>query len=230
SAFVTLTESGAVIGTTSATGDGSFSFPLSGVDPGNHTYGISATDVNNLATAQVQEQLYLLANTATSVTNILLSPTIQLDKATIQPGDTLTISGSARPLSQMSIFTESPLKSYSASTDIQGNWSYTLPSSETQNYAPGQYRAYAIVTDSNGNQSLTSPSVNFLVEQSTSGNNPAPSCDISHGDLNCDGTVNLTDFSILLYWWGTDHKAADINGDGIVNLVDFSIMMYYFQR
>jgi len=47
-------------------------------------------------------------------------------------------------------------------------------------------------------------------------------------DLNCDNSVNLVDFSILLYNWGTDDSIADINKDGNVGLADFSIMMYYW--
>jgi hypothetical protein len=45
-------------------------------------------------------------------------------------------------------------------------------------------------------------------------------------DLNCDGLVNLIDFSILLFHWGTSNPIADINGDGTVDLIDFSIMLF----
>ncbi|MBI3571906.1 hypothetical protein HY091_00005, partial [Candidatus Kaiserbacteria bacterium] len=48
-------------------------------------------------------------------------------------------------------------------------------------------------------------------------------------DLNCDGGVNLTDFSILLFFWKATNPTnarADINHDGSVNVVDFSIMLY----
>jgi hypothetical protein len=45
-------------------------------------------------------------------------------------------------------------------------------------------------------------------------------------DLNNDGKVNLVDFSILLYHWGTDHAIADLNSDGRVNLTDFSILLF----
>ncbi|MCK5211196.1 dockerin type I repeat-containing protein, partial [Candidatus Parcubacteria bacterium] len=47
-------------------------------------------------------------------------------------------------------------------------------------------------------------------------------------DLNGDGRVNLVDFSILLFWWGTDNECADQNQDGKVDLIDFSIMMFYW--
>jgi hypothetical protein len=48
-------------------------------------------------------------------------------------------------------------------------------------------------------------------------------------DLNCDGRVNLTDFSILLFYWNQANPAnarADINRSGVVDLTDFSIMLY----
>ena len=50
-------------------------------------------------------------------------------------------------------------------------------------------------------------------------------------DLNFDNKINITDFSILLYFWNQKKSAnpcADINFDGIVNIVDFSIMMYWW--
>ena len=51
------------------------------------------------------------------------------------------------------------------------------------------------------------------------------------GDVNGDGRVNITDFSILLFFWGQQNPknaAADINGDGIVNIFDFSIMLFWW--
>lgn len=54
---------------------------------------------------------------------------------------------------------------------------------------------------------------------------PAPLC----VDLNGDGVVNLTDFSILLYNWGVPKDArVDCNSDGVVNLIDLSIMLYWW--
>jgi hypothetical protein len=48
-------------------------------------------------------------------------------------------------------------------------------------------------------------------------------------DVNCDGRVNLTDFSILLFFWQQrtpSNGRADMNNDGIVDVVDFSIMLF----
>ncbi|MCC2631740.1 MAG: Branched-chain amino acid transporter, amino acid-binding protein [Patescibacteria group bacterium] len=226
--FLFLNEGGSTLGTSSADGAGNFSFPISGLNPGDHIFRIFATDQEGRSTSQSVIQLYLLPNTLTTATGILLSPTISLDESEIEAGDTLTVSGTAKPSSQINIFVESPLHSYLANTDAQGNWSYLIPASETLNYTPGEYRVYTNVQDGSGNQSIVSPTANFQVISPEDADNPPPDCDISEGDLNCDGLTNLIDFSILLFHWNSNHKVADINSDQEVNLIDFSIMMFYF--
>lgn len=79
-AFATLTENGTVIGTQSSDGSGQFRFSIGGLDPGDHSFRINATDINGLSTSQAALQLYLLPATLTSASNIILSPTISLDK------------------------------------------------------------------------------------------------------------------------------------------------------
>lgn len=51
------------------------------------------------------------------------------------------------------------------------------------------------------------------------------SCGNPESDLNCDGTVNGTDLSLLLANWGTGSGIADINGDGIVNGADLAVLL-----
>ena len=49
-------------------------------------------------------------------------------------------------------------------------------------------------------------------------------------DLNCDGKVNMIDFSILLYFWGTkppySNPFVDMRHTGKIDARDFSIMLY----
>ena len=47
-------------------------------------------------------------------------------------------------------------------------------------------------------------------------------------DLNKDNRVNLIDFSILLYHWGSDDPCADQNQNKKVDLIDFSILLYHW--
>ena len=50
------------------------------------------------------------------------------------------------------------------------------------------------------------------------------------GDYNLDGWVNLTDFSIMLFYWNQYNPAHDLSGDGYVNLTDFSILLFHWGK
>ncbi|MEK7514216.1 MAG: dockerin type I domain-containing protein, partial [Patescibacteria group bacterium] len=51
-------------------------------------------------------------------------------------------------------------------------------------------------------------------------------------DLNCDGYVDIVDFSIMYYWFDRNNppKRVDLSKDGAVNIYDFSIMAYYWHE
>lgn len=52
------------------------------------------------------------------------------------------------------------------------------------------------------------------------------------GDTNVDGAINVADFALVAYYFGTQKeddnweqaKYADVNGDEEVNIVDLSIL------
>ena len=50
------------------------------------------------------------------------------------------------------------------------------------------------------------------------------------GDLNCDGRVNLTDFSISAFWYQKPNFPShiDLNNDGRIDIIDFSILAFYW--
>lgn len=48
------------------------------------------------------------------------------------------------------------------------------------------------------------------------------------GDINGDGSVDITDLSIMLSDWNTSTAAADLNGDGIVNIFDLSTLLSHW--
>ncbi len=66
-----------------------------------------------------------------------------------------------------------------------------------------------------------SKAMSFYVGKSASNTGVCPGA-----DLNKDKKVNLIDFSILLFYWGTNNTCADQNKNGKVDLIDFSIMLY----
>ncbi len=222
--FVTFTNNGTVIGTDTAGPSGFFSQIFTGLQPMTHMLRIYGIDQQGRATAPFFLEIYTPIYQLTTVTDIILPPTIQLSDTVVLQGNHLVVSGSAVPSGDLSLFTESPMRSYSTTVNPLGNWAYTI--TDTADYLPGDYRAYSIVQDGSL-QSLAGIALGFSVTALATTPTPA-NCNISQGDLNCDTNVNLFDFSILMYYWGTTQPAGDINGDGVVNLFDFSIMMYYW--
>jgi hypothetical protein len=56
----------------------------------------------------------------------------------------------------------------------------------------------------------------------------ATTSNLAYGDLNGDGSVNITDLSILLSNYNTANALADINSDGSVNVFDLSILLSHY--
>lgn len=52
----------------------------------------------------------------------------------------------------------------------------------------------------------------------------------SDGDINCDGIVNLLDFTGLISRYGSNDNNADLNEDSIVNMLDLSILVHNFGK
>lgn len=223
--FITITENGSVLATTTPDAAGHFAVQLTGLSPGTHNFSIYGVDSNNNDTAVSTLSLFGTAYQVVNYTNLILSPIVTVSPNQINQGDSITFSGESVPSSSVTLSINSPLTQLTTTADSSGIFSYTY--SQTSSMTPGQYTVDAITQTQSSYQSIASPQASFTVLATTS-SQPGPSCDISKGDLNCDGSVNIYDFSILLYNWGSNNPQADINGDGIVNLYDFSILMYNY--
>lgn len=226
--FVTFMENGTVMGTdTGANLSGIFIKQLFGLEPGDHNISVYGVDSNYLTTSIINLALNAPIYQQTTVSNLLLSPTISINQAQLIPGENLIVSGSTIPSGSVNIFVESPLRIYYTDANAEGEWTYEID--DTDSYLPGDYRIYSLVNNNSGIQSIFSNAILFTVSSSTSGDpGEDPACDISQGDLNCDSAVDLMDFSILMYYWSSAAAVADINSDGIIDLIDFSILMYYW--
>lgn len=222
--YVTFTKNQAVAGTDVSGSDGHFGKIFSGLTPGTHEYTFFGTDQYQRTTSPVTITVYTPAFQETTVSNQILSPTISINKSIYTDGENIIASGSAVPDSTITLFTQAPLRIYSTTADATGEWQYTI--TNTEEYVMGDYYIYALAQSPLGLTSLNSLSLGFTVSSSIP---TGTACgDITQGDLNCDGSIDLTDFSILMYYWSSTNAIADINSDAIVNLSDFSILMYWW--
>lgn len=215
----TVTRDGTIVTTGTTDISGAFDILLTDQPSGQHIYVVSATDAHGQLFAPVTFAFMLDEGTITIVSNIFPGPSIGVNKPEVKLGQQIILSGATLPGSTVALTVNSKTQlKLTASVDSLGNWLATLA---TDLLGAGTHTATAIATS---HQSVSATSeITFVV-------NPLEKCDGKKtADLNCDSKVNLTDFSILLYFWKKTTPAnprADINGDGIVSLVDFSIMLY----
>ena len=85
--------------------------------------------------------------------------------------------------------------------------------------------SYPNPTNTANTVTLTSNTVVLTVSAPAPTISPSPTLSPLRGDINGDGVVNITDWSMMKGQWGsTNGGMADINGDGVVNITDWSIM------
>lgn len=216
-AFVTILLNGGVAGTTVATIGGNFYKKITGLLAGhNYQVSIFAQDSELRTSQTVSFVVMTIPNSNIIINNIVIPSTITLAKTLISQGDLLGIFGLSHPYSQISVFVEG--YSHVVLADQNGSWFYNF-NSKLEPLGVGSHIAYAKEVAVGGYESIYTRIVSFIVSY----------CGIA--DLNCDGFVNLTDFSIMLFYWHLHKPAnprADVSGDNYVDLTDFSIMLYYW--
>lgn len=211
---------------TQANSSGLFSVTLDAIARGVYNFGIYAIDRNSIHSSTFTTTFSVIGSRASSLSNVNVMPSIRVEPDPVNPGETLTLSGYAIPNATLSIENQKDksgvtLKSFTTTSASNGAWSLDV---DTASFSAGTWKVRAKSEQQGGLLIKTgwSDYTYYGVGQTAA----VP----SSSDLNSDGSVNLIDFSILLFWWNTDggssNPSADINSDGQVSLTDFSIMIF----
>ncbi len=209
------------VGTVRANADGRFEFATD-ASPGTVSMGFWTTDDTGVRSITYNTTFDVTQGAITNINGLIIPPTIKVDDATINPGDTVVFSGQAVPNARIEIQIGSAARTENVTSDANGVWKleYSTAGLPADNYT---VKARSV----SGSGGLTTQSVFSTVLQLFVGVDGQAS---SPSDLNRDGSVNLIDFSIMIFWWGTDggnsDPAADINGNGRVSIEDFSILLF----
>ncbi len=227
SSIVTVRQDGAIVVQTPADPAARFDIELNDVAAGTHSYDLQATDAQGRVDRASNFTLTITEGTTTTLTGIFLGPTIAIDKEQVRLGDTVTMIGTTVPASTVSIVVNSVTEhTFTTNADGSGVWTYQFVADVI---GVGTHSARAKATAPTSEVSAFSDTVSFAVLD-----REAQPCDGKRpGDLNCDGKVNLTDFSILLYFWKQrtpSNARADINTSGIVDIQDLSIMLFWWTK
>lgn len=220
---ITILVDGDVADTVRSGSNGSYEITLDAIARGVYTFGVYGTSPDGVRSSTFSTSFTVTGARTSELTNINVMPSIKVTPDPVDIGQTLTVSGYAIPNSTVTI--ENARKNsrmaatFTATADSSGRWSTTI---STNNFSKDTYQVRAKSETAGGISTNFSQYTYYGVGQSAAG--PL------NADLNTDGKVNLTDFSILLFWWnsngGDSNPPADINRDGRVTLTDFSILLF----
>lgn len=224
SSTVTLLKDAQIAATTVSGGEAKFQFTLTGLTGGTYLFSLYSEDGAGRRSSLLTFPVSVTEGATTNVSGIFIAPTIDVDKSTVKQGDNLAIFGRTSPTSQVTISVSSNETFVKTTSDAQGAYLYNL---DTVDLEMGLHHTKSKSTVASEISSYSS-AIAFEVGTTNTPKGPARKCIIA--DVNCDGHVNLIDFSIVAYWYRrpTPPTVVDLNSDGRVDLVDFSIMAFYW--
>jgi len=211
-----------------ALNNGSFSVGISELDQGVYTFNLWGEDNVGRKSATQSFTFYVKEGTKTELFDIYLPPTIDVPTPSFDIGDNLEVLGQSADNSNIELWlypkvvggvTEDMIIKKDSIVATNGDWNFTFDTKSLIN-GPYQVKARSSMT------AIGTSDFSKIIDLMIGGELPTETC--SGADLNGDTKVNITDFSILLYWWASDNACADQNSNGTVDLTDFSIMMYYW--
>jgi hypothetical protein len=219
--------------TSSATGD--FNQLINNITTGNHRFTIYYIDTAGRRSESYINTLNFTQQGQTITTsNILLSPTFDLNKQEVAPNGTILAYGFSVPGSTIILTVTNPsgvITNYQTTAGANGAYQFTV---STNNFSLGQYSIKVRSSYGTMNSEFTAAKFFNVGEKDIIVEDPRSGCP-KKGDLNGDCRVNLIDFSIAAYWYKRDISLDfsfiednQLNGDNKINLTDFSILAYYW--
>jgi len=217
---VNILIDGVSVGTVRTNSQGEFLYNTN-VDPGATSISFWATDNAGTRSRTFTTTFDVTQGAVTNVKGILLPPTIKVQNVNVNPGDIVTVTGQAPPSTSVEVYVDDGATKLTATSDTAGKWSLVFDTSKVTIDTHTLKARYIQGTTLKSESSFGTVLSLFVGVEGKA---------TSNSDLNRDGFVNLTDFSILIYWWGTtggnSNPPADINQNGDVALEDFSILLF----
>lgn len=200
--------------------DGRFDFSVN-ASPGPASLGFWSEDSYGVRSVTYNTTFDVTQGAVTTVRGVMLPPTLSATDVEVNPGEVVALRGQTAPNKTVEIFRGTE-RIATVTSGSNGTYSYDF---NTTGLAPAEYLLKARYVSGSG--SLVSQSAfssNLTLFVGVDGRVVSPS------DLNTDGRINLTDFSILIFWWqtngGNSNPPADISGNGNVGIEDFSILLF----
>lgn len=222
-ATVTILRDGEIERVVEADSSGAFDYTLTDQTPGITTFGFWALDNADRTSITYSATFQIIENAVTTLSGLLIPPTIAVVPEKVAPGQSVSFEGSAPPGTTVYALVNALSTPETTLASNAGTYAIAY---DTTPLAAEQYHTVKANYKDEDDADLES-GYSALTRFYVGVNEPAEGTG-GTADLNNDGSVNLTDFSILLFNWNGTGGVADINQDGSVSLPDFSIMLFYW--
>ncbi|MDD4761651.1 MAG: fibronectin type III domain-containing protein [Candidatus Pacebacteria bacterium] len=194
--------------------DGTFKASLVALLQGEYFFGLRGIDKKGRKTGIMAFSANFVSINELKAEDLFLPPTIFLKEKIVSRGGVLRLEGYAAPESLVEIFANKE-KRGEIKADATGIYSYDFK----EKWEAGNYEIKTRQIDKNKRESQFSLTEIFRV---SSLENP-------RADFNNDNKINLTDWSVFLFRWGSketaNRKLIDLNEDGLINMSDFSLFL-----
>ncbi len=232
-ARLTLLKDGAVSTTLIANPDGTFVITINNLIFGNYQLSIYSEDVLGNQSSPHTINVAAFSSQPYTFSNIIIPPTISLDKQFVKTGETYKVFGYAPRGAIVDLDTPPNQRLGTTIADANGYYEIFAKATALGIYGLrtraslfGQYSYYSKPLFIKFYAATPTPAPS---QPSQPGQQPPPQYGLCV-DYNHDRRVNLIDFSILLFWYGKDKPPGtiDCNGDAEIDIKDFSLLMYYW--
>lgn len=209
------------IGSIRANPTGRFEFSTN-ASPGTASLGVWALDSSGRRSITLNNTFDVTQGAVTNISGLILPPTLGVDNIKPIPGSTVNFSGQSIPSAKIDFYFNNTELVETTQSDASGKFTLAF---NTTKLRTAEYTVKARSVTGTApllTQSTYSSLLKLFVGVDGAAATPS--------DLNRDTKINLTDFSILIFWWqtagGDSNPPADINGNGKVSLEDFSILLF----
>ncbi|MBI2450802.1 MAG: hypothetical protein HYV52_00470 [Parcubacteria group bacterium] len=195
--------------------NGTFNIKVASLIRDIYLFTLEAEDQNNQKSGIIAFSVDLIASDKITIRDIFFQPTIAFQKSIVADTDEINIFGYAAPSNIVELIING-VKIKEIQSDETGRYNFTKNASDVK---IGTHAASVRQIDKTDRKSNFSFAKTFKISPLI----------IVKSDLNKDNIVNITDWSIFLFRWGSFEEniksTIDLNNDGQINIIDFSLFL-----
>jgi len=247
---IVFISEGAIVGTTTSDATGFFSKLISPVIPGLHTVDIWSTDIDNVSTAVIQFNIFLIDKQEFDITHIYLPTTVSLNASPFIYSDTVSLFGYTKPGTNIkATLVGAATTFYFTTSGINGYYVFNIPAITlpTGDYSIStELILSGIIDNPTISNTITfhvdnnPPIITPFIPTQTPIPTPALICPYFYqrmcffdeerlGYLNKKSQFLKFLDGFLKYWGQPVDNIYDINENGWVDEMDLSIVLFYWR-